>query len=122
MIEKVLHSFIQKKLIKVKKREKVIYLHKSANIIFLYIDNLIIIRKLSCGKLTKTGEYMFCITLQGQYSATQALIFALKSTSDAIALYSFEKSSHNLGLRQEGIPMLHFAAWILFAQRCEYVL
>ena len=63
---------------------------------------------------------MFCIILQGQFFGTHALIFALKSASDAIALYSFERSFHNLGLRQEGASMLYCAAWILFEQKCEF--
>ena len=50
---------------------------------------------------------MFCIILQGQFSVTDALIFPLKSASDAIALYSFERIFHNLGLKHKGVSMLY---------------
>ena len=60
--------------------------------------------------------------LQGQFSGTQALIFALKSASDSIVLYSFGARFHNFGPRLEGVSTPYLVVRILLDLKCEIVL
>ena len=58
---------------------------------------------------------------QEQVSGTQVFIFTLESASDAIVLYWFGTSFHNLGSSSEDVSISYFVVWILIDLKCEFV-
>ena len=102
------------------KNGKIIYLYKSVNIIFLYINFLLKFENYHAGNLNKT----YLVNIYFAYPARTVLrdpsfCFVLKSASDSLVLYSFGTRFHNLGLRYESVSMPYFAVRIFLDLKCE---
>ena len=60
--------------------------------------------------------------MQREFSGTQVFVFEVKSLSNPIVSYFFEKRFHNFRPRKEGVSVTYFVVRILFNLECEFVL